>query len=169
MKSAREEFGPPQSRPEDMAKLLSSQARDQVQGIGNDLKNAGVKQDGQSHLNLVKSDHTAGQAAKKDMNVPQGNRPALSPCDGNMQAKEAGQALRNSGVKGGESHSAAQSFSKPAPTPPAPSQSARRTVAVTTPGGTEGMPSGSLTLAGWEGYAGSNSHLIPGGGPAPVT
>jgi hypothetical protein len=114
---------PQRARPEELAKLLGSRARDEASAIGRDLKNAGVKQDGQSHLNLVKNDHAAGQAAKKDMTVPQGERPALSPCDGNMQAKEAGQALRNAGVKGGESQSASQSVSKPAPTPPVPSQS----------------------------------------------
>ena len=108
-----------------MTKLLqSSRIKDQIQGIGNDLKQAGVKQDGHAHLSLVKNDHTNGQAAKKDMTVAQGDRPALSPCDGNMQAKETGQTLHNAGVKGGESQSAAQSFSKPAPTPPAPTQSA---------------------------------------------
>lgn len=120
MRSARDEFGPPANKPEDMAKLLSTQARDQVQGIGNDLKNAGVKQDGQSHLNLVKNDHTAGHAAKKDMGVPNTGRPAMSPCDGAAQAKEAGQALSNAGVKGGQSQSAAQQFSPPAKTPSVP-------------------------------------------------
>jgi hypothetical protein len=123
MKSAREEFGPPQS-PELLKVLQSSRIKDQVQGIGKDLHQAGVKQDGHANLNLVKNDHTNGQAAKKDMTVQQGDRPALSPCDGNMQAKQAGQGLRNAGVKGGESQSPAKSFSKPAPTPPAPSQSA---------------------------------------------
>ena len=123
MSSAREQFGPP--RTEGMTKLLqSSRIKDQIQGIGNDLKQAGVKQDGHAHLNLVKNDQTANPVVKKDLAVAQGDRPALSPCDGNMQAKAAGQTLHNAGVKGGESQSAAQSFSKPAPTPPVPSQSA---------------------------------------------
>jgi hypothetical protein len=125
MKPARDESGPPAPQSEDLAKLLrSSQIKEQIQGLGRDLHNAGVKQDGHAHLNLVKNDQTTGQAAKKDITVAQGDRPALSPCDGNMQAKDAGQALRNAGVKGGESQSAAKSLSTPAPTPPAPSQSA---------------------------------------------
>ena len=117
MKSARDEFGPPR----DIQQLLkSSRIKDQVQGIGNDLKQAGVKQDGHANLDLVKNNHDTSQAAKKDMTVQQGDRPALSPCDGNMQAREAGQGLHKAGVAGGQTQSAAQQFAPPAQTPSVP-------------------------------------------------
>ena len=125
MKSARDEFGPPPQRVE---QALSQNLKDlqTVRDIGQSLKQSGVSQDKQqANLALVKNDQ-GSQSAHKDMGVQQGERPALSPCDGKTQAnsqadiKQAGESLSNAGVK----QSAAQQFGPPAQTPsvPPPSQ-----------------------------------------------
>ncbi len=117
MKSAREEFGPP---PKEVEARLTQKLQDlhQVRQVGQDLAKAGVTQDAkQANLAVVKNDQ-GSQSAHKDKGVTQGERPALSPCDGKMQAntqadvKQAGQSLQNAGV----TKSAAQQFSSPAPT-----------------------------------------------------
>ena len=130
MKSAREEFGPAVQRVE---QRLSQNLQDlqTVRDIGQQLKQSGVTQDQkqQANLTLVKNDQ-GSQSAHKDLGVAQGERPALSPCDGNVQAnskadiKQAGQSLSNAGVK----QSAAQQFGSPAQTPsvPPPSQGRSR-------------------------------------------
>lgn len=129
MKSAREEFGPAVQRVE---QRLSQNLQDlqTVRDIGQQLKQSGVTQDQkQVNLTLVKNDQ-GSQSAHKDMGVAKGERPALSPCDGKMQAnsqadiKQAGQGLQNAGVK----QSAAQQFAPPAQTPsvPPPSQGRSR-------------------------------------------
>ena len=128
-KSAREEFGPATQRIE---QRLSQNLQDlqTVRDAGQQLKQAGVTQDPkQANLSLVKHDQ-GSQSAHKDMGVKQGERPALSPCDGKVQAntqadiKQAGQSLQNAGVK----QSAAQQFAPPAQTPsvPPPSQGRSR-------------------------------------------
>ncbi len=119
MKSAREEFGPPAHQVE---QRLSQNLKDlqTVRDIGHQLKQSGVTQDqkSQANLTLVKNDQ-GSQSAHKDMGVQQGERPALSPCDGNVQAnskadiQQAGQSLAGAGVK----QSAAQQFGPPAQTP----------------------------------------------------
>ncbi len=133
MKSARDEFGPPRSSiPNDgLNRILnSSNIRDQVNAAGQGLAKNGVTQDQkQANLTLVKGDQ-GSQSAHKDLGVKQGERPALSPCDGRVQAntqadiKQAGQTLQNAGVK----QSAAQQFAPPAQTPsvPPPSQGRSR-------------------------------------------
>ena len=129
MKSAREEFGPAVQRVE---QRLAQNLKDlqTVRDIGQQLKQSGVTQEQkQANLTLVKND-TGSQSAHKVMGVTQGERPALSPCDGNVQAnsqadiKQAGQSLQNAGVK----QSAAQQFASPAQTPsvPPPSQGRSR-------------------------------------------
>lgn len=130
MKSAREEFGPPTPRVE---QRLSQNLQDlqTVRDIGQQLKQSGVTQDQKqaANLTLVKNDQ-GSQSAHKDMGVQQGERPALSPCDGNVQAnskadiQQAGQSLSSAGVK----QSAAQQFGPPAQTPsvPPPSQGRSR-------------------------------------------
>ena len=128
-KSAREEFGPGAQRIE---QRLSQNLQDlqTVRDAGQQLKQAGVTQDQkQANLTLVKHDQ-GSQSAHKDMGVKQGERPALSPCDGKVQAntqadiKQAGESLQNAGVK----QSAAQQFAPPAQTPsvPQPSQGRSR-------------------------------------------
>ena len=128
-KSAREEFGPGAQRIE---QRLSQNLQDlqTVRDAGQQLKQAGVTQDQkQANLTLVKHDQ-GSQSAHKDMGVKQGERPALSPCDGKVQAntqadiKQAGESLQNAGVK----QSAAQQFAPPAQTPsvPPPSQGRSR-------------------------------------------
>ena len=121
MKSAREEFGPAVQRVE---QRLSQNMQDlqTVRDIGQQLKQSGVTQDQkQTNLSLVKNDQ-GSQSAHKDMGVQQGDRPALSPCDGKAQAnsqadiKQAGQGLQDAGVK----QSAAQQFAPPAQTPSVP-------------------------------------------------
>ncbi len=121
MKSAREEFGPAVQRVE---QRLSQNMQDlqTVRDIGQQLKQSGVTQDQkQANLSLVKNDQ-GSQSAHKDMGVQQGERPALSPCDGKAQAnsqadiKQAGQGLQDAGVK----QSAAQQFAPPAQTPSVP-------------------------------------------------
>ncbi|MBY0504437.1 MAG: hypothetical protein K2X03_11030 [Bryobacteraceae bacterium] len=129
MKSAREEFGPPVQQVE---QRLSQNLQDlqTVRDIGQQLKQSGVTQEQkQANLTLVKNDQ-GSQSAHKDMGVQQGERPALSPCDGNVQAnskadiQQAGQSLAGAGVK----QSAAQQFGPPAQTPslPPPSQGRSR-------------------------------------------
>ena len=131
MKSAREEFGPAVQQVE---QRLSQNLQDlkTVRDIGQQLKQSGVTQEGKqqaSQLTLVKNDQ-GSQSAHKDMGVTQGERPALSPCDGKMQAnshadiQQAGQSLSNAGVK----QSASQQFGPPAQTPsvPPPSQGRSR-------------------------------------------
>lgn len=129
MKSAREEFGPAVQR---VDQRLSQNLQDlqTVRDIGQQLKQSGVTQDQkQANLTLVKNDQ-GSQSAHKDMGVQQGERPALSPCDGNVQAnskadiQQAGQSLAGAGVK----QSAAQQFGPPAQTPsvPPPSQGRSR-------------------------------------------
>ncbi len=130
MKNAREEFGPPAHRVE---QRLTQNLQDlkTVRDVGQQLKQSGVTQDQkQANLTLVKNDQ-GSQSAHKDMGVAQGERPALSPCDGKLQQasnqadiKQAGQALQNAGVK----QSAAQQFAPPAQTPsvPPPSQGRSR-------------------------------------------
>jgi hypothetical protein len=124
MKSARDEFGPPVQKVE---QRLSQNLQDlqTVRDIGAQLKQSGVTQDPkQANLTLVKNDQ-GSQSAHKDMGVRQGERPALSPCDGNMQAntkadiKQAGHSLQNAG----STQSAAQQFAPPAQTPKAPAPS----------------------------------------------
>ena len=121
MKTAREEFGPAVQRVE---QRLSQNMQDlqTVRDIGQQLKQSGVTQDQkQTNLSLVKNDQ-GSQSAHKDMGVQQGERPALSPCDGKAQAnsqadiKQAGQGLQDAGVK----QSAAQQFAPPAQTPSVP-------------------------------------------------
>ena len=121
MKSAREEFGPAVQRVE---QRLSQNMQDlqTVRDIGQQLKQSGVTQDQkQTNISLVKNDQ-GSQSAHKDMGVQQGERPALSPCDGKAQAnsqadiKQAGQGLQDAGVK----QSAAQQFAPPAQTPSVP-------------------------------------------------
>lgn len=118
MKSAREEFGPPmqgvQQRVEQKMKDLQT-----VRDLGQQLKQAGVTQDAkpQPNVTLVKNNPT-DHSAHKDKGVKQGDRHALTPCDGKVQA--TGQALKNNGV----TKSAAQKFSGPAKTPSAPTRSA---------------------------------------------
>ena len=121
MKTAREEFGPAVQRVE---QGLSQNMQDlqTVRDIGQQLKQSGVTQDQkQTNLSLVKNDQ-GSQSAHKDMGVQQGERPALSPCDGKAQAnsqadiKQAGQGLQDAGVK----QSAAQQFAPPAQTPSVP-------------------------------------------------
>lgn len=124
MGSAREEFGP--AMKPDMQKMLeNTRIKGEVQGLGNTLQQAGMKQEGQSQLNLVKNDHGSKNEVKKDLTVAQGDRPALSPCDGNMQMKEAGQAQKNAGATGGQTQSAAKQLS-PSPTPHVPQQAQGR-------------------------------------------
>ena len=124
MKSARDEFGPATQRIE---QRLSQNLQDlqTVRDAGQQLKQAGVTQDQkQANLTLVKHDQ-GSQSAHKDMGVKQGERPALSPCDGKVQAntqadiKQAGQSLSDAGVK----QSASQQFGPPAQTPSAPQPS----------------------------------------------
>ena len=128
-KSAREEFGP---GAQTIEQRLSQNLQDlqTVRDAGQQLKQAGVTQDPkQANLTLVKHDQ-GSQSAHKDMGVKQGERPALSPCDGKVQAntqadiKQAGESLQNAGVK----QSAAQQFAPPAQTPsvPPPSQGRSR-------------------------------------------
>ena len=128
-KSARQEFGPATQR---MEQRLSQNLQDlqTVRDAGQQLKQAGVTQDQkQANLTLVKHDQ-GSQSAHKDMGVKQGERPALSPCDGKVQAntqadiKQAGESLQNASVK----QSAAQQFAPPAQTPsvPPPSQGRSR-------------------------------------------
>ena len=121
MKSAREEFGPAVQRVE---QRISQNMQDlqTVRDIGQQLKQSGVRQDQkQTNISLVKNDQ-GSQSAHKDMGVQQGERPALSPCDGKAQAnsqadiKQAGQGLQDAGVK----QSAAQQFAPPAQTPSVP-------------------------------------------------
>jgi hypothetical protein len=130
LKSARDEFGPPAHQVE---QRLSQNLKDlqTVRDIGQQLKQSGVTQEqkSQANLTLVKNDQ-GSQSAHKDMGVQQGQRPALSPCDGNVQAnskadiRQAGQTLQDAGVK----QSAAQQFGPPAQTPsvPPPSQGRSR-------------------------------------------
>ena len=116
MKSARDEYGPAAQRVE---QRLAQNLQDlqTVRDIGQQLKQSGATQDHhQSNLSLVKNDQ-GGQSAHKDLGVKQGERPALSPCDGRVQ--EAGKTLQTAGVK----QSGAQQFSAPAQTPSVPSQS----------------------------------------------
>ena len=128
-KSARQEFGPATQR---MEQRLSQNLQDlqTVRDAGQQLKQAGVTQDQkQANLTLVKHDQ-GSQSAHKDMGVKQGERPALSACDGKVQVntqadiKQAGESLQNAGVK----QSAAQQFAPPAQTPsvPPPSQGRSR-------------------------------------------
>ena len=129
MKSARDGFGPATQRIE---QRLSQTLQDlqTVRDAGQQLKQAGVTQDQkQANLTLVKHDQ-GSQSAHKDMGVKQGERPALSPCDGKVQAnsqadiKQAGQSLSDAGVK----QSASQQFGPPAQSPsvPPPSQGRSR-------------------------------------------
>jgi hypothetical protein len=129
MKTAREEFGPPVQRIE---QRLSQNMKDlqTVRDLGQQLKQSGVTQDQkQANLTLVKNDQ-GSQSAHKDVGVKQGERPALSPCDGKVQAStqaditQAGQGLQNAGT----TQSAAQHFPPPAQTPtvPPPSQGRSR-------------------------------------------
>ena len=128
MKSARDEFGPAVQRVE---QRLSQNMADlqTVRDLGAQLKQSGVTQDPkQANLSLVKNDQ-GSQSAHKDMAVRSGERPALSPCDGNMQAntkadiRQAGESLQNAGV----TQSAAQQFAPPSQTPniPPPSVGSR--------------------------------------------
>ena len=128
MKSARDEFGPPRTNSADLQRLLQSNSiRNEISSAGQALAKSGVTQDPKqaSNVTLVKNDQ-GSQSAHKDMGVQQGERPALSPCDGKAQAnsqadiKQAGESLSNAGVK----QSAAQQFGSPAQTPnvPPPSQ-----------------------------------------------
>ena len=128
-KSAREEFGPG-AQPIEQRLSQNLQDLQTVRDAGQQLKQAGVTQDQkQANLTLVKHDQ-GSQSAHKDMGVKQGERPALSPCDGKVQAntqadiKQAGESLQNAGVK----QSAAQQFAPPAQTPsvPPPSQGRSR-------------------------------------------
>jgi len=127
MKSAREQFGPPPSQVE--AKLAQNMKDLQtVRDMGAQLKQAGATQDqSQAHLNLVKNDQ-GNHSVQKNMGVQQGQRPALTPCDGRMQAntqadiKQAGQTLQNAGT----TKSASQQFAAPAHTPNPPSQAQGR-------------------------------------------
>ena len=131
MKSAREEFGPPTTGRIDQRLAQNLQDLQTVRDLGQQLKQSGVTQDPKqaSNLTLVKNDQ-GSQSAHKDLGVAQGERPALSPCDGNVQAnskadiKQAGESLSNAGVK----QSAAQQFAPPAQTPsiPPPSQGRSR-------------------------------------------
>ena len=129
MKSAREEFGPAVQKVEQRFEQ-NLQDLQTVRDIGQQLKQSGVTQDQkQANLTLVKNEQ-GSQSAHKDMGVQQGERPALSPCDGNVQAnsqadiKQAGQSLSDAGVK----QSAAQQYGSPSPTPsvPPPSQGRSR-------------------------------------------
>ena len=120
MKSAREEFGPPaHSGTNGFDRAIKD--LQSVRDVGQQMKQAGVTQDThQAQLSLVKNDQ-GSQSVQKNLGVQQGDRPALTPCDGRMQANtqsdvtKAGQSLSNAGVK----QSAAQQFSAP-PTTPAP-------------------------------------------------
>lgn len=127
MKSARDEFGPPRTNSADLERLLQSNSiRNEAAAAGQALAKSGVTQDPKqaSNLTLVKNDQ-GSQSAHKDLGVAQGERPALSPCDGKAQAnsqadiKQAGQGLQDAGVK----QSAAQQFAPPAQTPNAPTPS----------------------------------------------
>jgi hypothetical protein len=119
--SAREEFGP--KRNVEIEKLMeNTRLKGEVLGAGNTLNQAGLKQDGHAQLSLVKNDNSTKNEVKKDLTVAQGDRPALTPCDGNMQAKEAGQTMKNAGATGGQG---AKEFA-PSQTPPAPQQSQGR-------------------------------------------
>jgi len=126
VKSARDEFGPPRTPNAQLERLLQSTAvRQEVNAAGHGLAKGGVTQDAkQAQLALVKNaggDHSA----HKDLAVKPGERAALSPCDGRVQAntaaevKQAGQSLQKAGV----TQSASQQQSAPAPTPSVPSQS----------------------------------------------
>ena len=122
MKSARDEFGPPPAHTGTQKLEQNLKDLQSVREIGQQLKQSGVTQDQkQANLALVKNDQ-GSQSAHKDMGVKQGERPALSPCDGKMQAntqadiKQAGQSLQNAGA----TKSAAQQFAPPAQTPSAP-------------------------------------------------
>ena len=127
MKSARDEFGPPAKHGDERFTQVLKDLQG-VRDLGQQMKQAGVTQDGhQTSLSLAKNDH-GSQAAQKNMGVTQGERPALSPCDGKVQANtqaditKAGESLSQAGVK----QSAAQQFSAPAATPTPPAQAQGR-------------------------------------------
>lgn len=122
MKNARDEFGPPSA--EVMAQHTQNlHDLNGVQQIRQDMGDRGIIQDGeQAQLKPVKQGD-GSPAAHKDKGVTHGERPALSPCDGKLQAdtlaqvKAAGQTLKDAGTV----KSASQEFAPPAATPKAPS------------------------------------------------
>ena len=128
MTSAREQSSAARQIEERLSQ--NQQALSAVQQIGEQMRQAGVRQDSTAqhgHLRLVSSNQDA-HAVQKDMQVQGEGRPAMSPCDGRFQAnneahiRQAGETLQQAGVK----QSAAQQFGPPAHTPSAPSRSQER-------------------------------------------
>ena len=119
MKSAAEEYGPGTAQRVENKLNLNLKDLQSLRDIGQQLQQSGVTQDPkQANLTLVKNDQ-GSQSAHKDMGVQQGERPALSPCDGKVQANS------KTDIK----PSAAQEFGPPAQTPnvpPPPSQGRSR-------------------------------------------
>ena len=129
MSSARDQFGPPKPQTSDIEQRMRDLQQNrlaEIKQLGQSLQQAGVKQDGsaqgQQAAHKNSTNGSDSNNARKDPTVGQGERAALSPCDGKVQAetRQAGQAMKNSGA----TKSAAKEFSSPAKTPSPPAQSA---------------------------------------------
>ena len=126
--NARERFGPPQQQ--GVAKQFKDLEQTKIQDAGSALQRNGVTHSagqGQAMPARGPANPANDNDVRKDLGVAQGTRPALSPDDRNRQAhaqadiQQAGQALKNAGVQGGQAMSASQQFA-PAHTPKSPQQ-----------------------------------------------